>query len=85
MMLNLLKIIKMKKNPILGGRNLKYEHVQGQGGYVESDILIHHWEEWTGTTVLEDYFSRYQNGNAHTLWLSKFILEIYSTESLKTA
>ena len=41
-MLNLLKIIKMKKNPIWGGRNLKYEHVQGQGGYVESDILTHH-------------------------------------------
>ena len=29
-MLNLIKITKMKKNLILGGRNLKDEHVQGQ-------------------------------------------------------
>ena len=52
---------------------------------MESDILIQHWEEQTGTTFLEDYFSRYQMEMNIHFWLSKLILEIYSTESLKVA
>ena len=34
---------------------------------MQSGILIQHWEEWTGTTFMEDYFSRCENGNEHRL------------------
>lgn len=75
----------MKKNLICGGRNLKDEHAQGQEGICNQVFLYSIEKNELGPLFWRTILVGVKMEMNIDFWLSKLILEIYSTESLKFA